>query len=1542
MLSNVSQNSDGALTHYELSFLANGDKWVIDGNQLVEINKSNGVIVKYNAGEVSQIVSNTFQRINSSMVSDVFPNYSRVTYVIEGEKWRGHRFSKAYLGVEPANVQDHGPFVYTDMNNRNVNEYFEQFANYADRIFNVWAIGIQMAYEELSEAINQDIQNNYSPYFFNSSAWQTSSSANFSGLDNFISFASNRALNPANASSLDGTDLGVSAVSSKLREILSSESISAQEYSSDGVLETQTYTNSNVMIFDDEGRPEELFTQSGLVSIQYFYDNEGQLSRVYLKKAREDVDNQIQRILDQLSLRKQDALIDLAVERGVIGAQLKQAFDSGRAQFESTLAQLNRALSDLEGTKVKGKDAKRQKSEALDELRRQIIRVQQEYIQFTQQQMQANEQLAQRFNTLEAEIHSQYEINVTAVDQKEQELHRQVILQEISPIIYNAFRKSLGRDPATSEYQFFADQVDYASGAGVSALKTREGHDFNAFVKNDIQSRSAELEARQTYVSHVQQKVSDLLRQYLSLTPEQRIAFAATLQLTYDPANPFLSDIKEISASDVDRILQWLNTRSLHFGQSAFLSLEKLLDQAGVSYNREELAARAILIDILSGVITPIDDGELVLSVFALAKTAKTYGVELQGGKNISWSDLVAIFQNNPNERVIVHINGNHFVVVTGISNDQITYIDMGIGKDKENESVTISKAEFLKGFRGNILIQNTALQALPNNSEKMMSRDDAQKVRGAFFGLIFVVIAAVAAVAVTVGLIIAAILLVVAQVIILIATILAAVLVAIGQIVYAIGSAIYAGISYAASTLYHFGQTMFATVSSQAGFGAASKLSFGQFLFRQAVITGVSFATSKGLEAAGVDPMIAGLVSAFVTGGVAGGLNAGFSFGHVVTGSIQGVVVHGTQIGLQAAGVDPALAGILAGGITAIGTGVMTGTFRETIVRVAPQLTKQLTFYGVSKLGEEIGIEPEWAPLFNGTVSGMINGTFSPDQFTPKIIFDSVMAGMKEGALSVAINFAEEKLDLDPLLAAATIRGVSGAIEGALSPGHNALQGMVQALQSSVLHVATGGGSPGQDPYAQVLYLQRVLRLSDAIRTQGLARALQDNAASILKADAIQSLARSFGSIEKWIQDALQNPERFRIETINGKTHKILSIDADTEIGFSESLDDVSFMRRGREILEGKFGIDEAGKWGLITGIRQETFATGGRTVSQIQNGNVTRIQVYSPEGVSSGKVSSTIVARNEETGIQVDTQGNLWDGEFSSDDFRLTMRSGFIEHFEKLIFELPQNSSDNREPESMWFRMTRQTDGSYNNSVRFQIQNATGPTFFGLDHAGETYDYRGSVANIGGLASSLRLELEGNNAAKDWFDHLRIEAGELLLGQGLGQLTDLFGGWVSFGLDVIGVSKEVENTIIPNRTVSNVDRRNMLEALDKFSSLLRSSVTVPQNYAHVATIYDPSQGEQAFNSVFEALFSKIPIIGNLEIPIPENGDLVHVVRFETIDGLGFRHVGQLEVTFGDYLEGGNSRHGIVGTSIEIYRSISPGSPILEPIPEYVKDVNP
>ncbi len=508
--------------------------------------------------------------------------------------------------------------------------------------------------------------------------------------------------------------------------VLDGETVVAQEFSQDGVLETQTKADQTVTLYENS-KPVTVLSESGIVLIQYGYDANGDPVRVYLKNARETLPNEILEAHQRVEEEKAKALHDLAVELNHATDTIEGQVWTRRELLKIQLNILQNQFNSISDMEVKGKEAKSQKGDILNQIGGTMDETRGNLSDLAKDESEAYASLDAQIQDLSDQIDAEVEVAFAALAAQEAELKTQILLQEISPIVFDTYRKIMGRDPSSAEYDFWVEQIDYASGDTFAEVKTTGGENLSEALKNYLYA-SPELLERQTYVQNVKDRVTQKINEYLAAADEDKAAFLSNLGLAQDEAIA-------LSASDAQKVLAWLNSSSLHFGQSAFLSLEELFDQKGIHYAREDIAEKAILIDILAGVLTPLDDSDLVLSIYALNKTAKLYGLDLVGA-NLTFEDLLVIASGEAAKqsplRIIAHITNNHFVVITAIDGDRVTYIASHAGPDKENEIVTTSREAFEKSWKGNVSLETEKVQTLPGYQEKLLSAQDTQRLRGA------------------------------------------------------------------------------------------------------------------------------------------------------------------------------------------------------------------------------------------------------------------------------------------------------------------------------------------------------------------------------------------------------------------------------------------------------------------------------------------------------------------------------------------------------------------------------------------------------------------------------------------------------------------------------------------------------------------------------------------------------------------------------------------------------------------------------------------
>jgi len=310
-----------------------------------------------------------------------------------------------------------------------------------------------------------------------------------------------------------------------------------------------------------------------------------------------------------------------------------------------------------------------------------------------------------------------------------------------------------------------------------------------------------------------------------------------------------------------------------------------------------------------------------------------------------------------------------------------------------------------MKGWKGNVTADSSLLnpviaassqQATP--TARLLTQDETQKIRGAFFFFFIpLIFAAIANIGAAVFTVISAIGTIIASIGSLVGTILSGVGQFLGAVLNGIGyigNAIWQGISFAASTLWGALGNV-GSFLSQNVFGSLAKAGFGNTLFQQAVRTGLNFAVSRGLESLGVNPTISNLISAFVTGGYQGLANPisitqaaeGVTRATMIASSIfQSVAIEGVgQLGIHF-GLDSGFTNILSLSLAAIGGQVIqnpTTTIEKAFSNIKPQLFSSLGQYGVDKLGTSIGLSSILSSAIGLPISSALAATLTQTQYT-------------------------------------------------------------------------------------------------------------------------------------------------------------------------------------------------------------------------------------------------------------------------------------------------------------------------------------------------------------------------------------------------------------------------------------------------------------------------------------------------------------------------------------------------------------------------------
>lgn len=787
------------------------------------------------------------------------------------------------------------------------------------------------------------------------------------------------------------------------------------EYAISGELRVCRYADGTTELYSDRGKIEQVLSPEGERMILYHYDAEGELIDMDMEGSRRRLESAILHLRAEVSVEREKALAAVADRQKVLSQTLEGAYIVQRDQLLALRSQIEVERERLGSTEIKGKKGKGMMADAMSQIQTGIDQVNAALDRLAEQRQAALQQLANQVRDAKLQIETESQKAYDAITLKAGEVRHSILEQEIMPVVYHWYRKILGRDPNKNEYDSVVAGADDVTGTfNLEALKDR------LLTGQEFIERTAEVRV-------IKNSVENELQRFLTLSEEMRLAYAADLGIAS-------SELISISADDVQKMSQWLEKQPIHFGQSAFLALEALIKQQTTDYSsrtqRIESASQLILIDILTGTLTPLEQSDLVISAYAMRRVAKKYGVDVTPYA-MSYDALVSLYSVIPAQagirgdgspintlgddsglRLIAHINGNHYVIITNVTDTEVTYTDPGAGPDNALESVTLSKEDFLKiwlagtgssvaggvpapGF-GYVLSARppplplelqvpggNALEPLGSRAGyRILSTSEQMSVRGAFFPFLVFVAAAI----------ITAIQAVVVAVVTVITAIVGALVAGVGSVIGGFGvlvSGIFSG-NFLAGVAGLF-QGVLAGIGQMATgiFGAIVQL--GQGLL--GVFTGLSGslvgAISQGLGHSGFFGSV--LPGFFQSNFFAGVLHAGF----------LGLELQGAGTLMDALGVSPKISKmILHGGQLALGIGMLASgnplgiSFLAggTSELLSPHANLSSTFSGM------IGISAAAVGSFaaggfnGGTLAGAIRGLQSA---MPFLSMDLASAGL-------------------------------------------------------------------------------------------------------------------------------------------------------------------------------------------------------------------------------------------------------------------------------------------------------------------------------------------------------------------------------------------------------------------------------------------------------------------------------------------------------------------------------------------------------------------
>jgi len=680
-----------------------------------------------------------------------------------------------------------------------------------------------------------------------------------------------------------------------------------------------------------------------------------------------------------------------------------------------------------------------------------------------------------------------------------------------------------------------------------------------------------------------------------------------------------LNDVEDVNLTqaDIDSILTWLNGQSLHFGDSAFKTVIDLLAKENPTKTYEELlnenmfqeiGADCIKVDILTGVISKDPEGDLLISMYAMAKVAEVNGLTIYG-ERIDFGELKN--QLALNDSIILHITGNHYVVLKYIDETEgtVTYKDLSVGAD--GQDITLSRAEFMEEWQGYVL-SKSEIQNTVDDSLKYLNESQEKNIRGSgwwqdfwkgvvnFFqkiiapvALILIAIAQPQTIPAILGYAMLGLNVMIQTISFVVRTgtlmvvalsigtamlpgVISVVASAAGSVFSSIASSIPAAIKGAFTTAINIFSSIADAVKGIATgighiFTPFLEEAVAISLFTHAIGSVVAIGTNIAFQSMKLDPTLSNIASMLFSGIALGSISTGLDV--IATALKTGTMVGMGLIG-EAAGLDDSLTrlaalvgGTIVGGTLGIDAIEIGGTAYDSnylVNSVVFKFADSLFYDGMLDISNMLGIDERISRLaglvIRSTLRNGLGGPFgsggTPGEADEWLDVDrawqGLMDGLLQGAMNISLNYVSQQLDLHPLVTELGFTAVAGIIEGLFNlnpeiPAANKIFDEVwEGYTNATLNLFRLGLQNPNDPWQQAAYIANIMEFSEIVQEQGLLNAIETYATSMFRQSTVQSMINIAGSVSNYIQQQLNDPTQYVTGIKDGKTLKYIKLPTD------------------------------------------------------------------------------------------------------------------------------------------------------------------------------------------------------------------------------------------------------------------------------------------------------------------------------------------------------------------------------------------------------------
>ncbi len=1004
--------------------------------------------------------------------------------------------------------------------------------------------------------------------------------------------------------------------------LLDPETVALAQIDESGKLLSVTKPDGMTTLYEGE-RAIAVLNEFGEMEIRYEYDAEGNPTQIRMETSRRRLPLEIERARKEVELKRLQALLLLADQRAFAVRDIREKVIDARKELEQVTEELSRQQAFVQSLSGKGKQIQQVKAQAMSQIAGAMSQIQTTFADLFHKEAEALAKVDSQIAAIQSQIESESGKAFADIEAQRLQVEKQILKEETSPLIFNYYRKILGRDPSQKEFDYWIAQTNFVTGLDLAFFKQTLGAGQIIFSDGTLHSYAAELQERKTSVQAIKDEVESKLIAFFNLSPELRANFLASLGLTEEDLAPLMKE-------EAQRILDWIKTRSLHLSQtSAYRSLAALLDQAGTLYNAEDLTAELILIDILTGVITPLDNkaynpeasDELVISLYAMKKAAKVYGLETFALK-MSFEELLAHYSeacpdaNVPcSFKAVLHIDGNHYITVTKVTADTVTYFDPGAGFNEAGELVALSKTEFVKVWQGTVLSTRA-----PPQDVREYTQSEQQSIRGAFFFPIILAFLIFGALFSAVDLIVNGIGGIKAQITQLVSAIgslftgnlvgfaknigsfftesLKALARSLQVIIPPLGKLALRGVE----ALQNLQDKFYAGIDSFVA-SVSDKSRFLGGLVKTAI--GYGSAAERLAELTGMNPRTAAMITGIIRDVALIFVTAGGATPYVIGARIAASVAAnlistldvnpGVRTAIQAVAI---VLGASAGGFSS------GDSLAQIIKTVAPLAAKQFAQAGITALGSSLGLDWRLAAFIGMPIGAALGGFVDSLGYAGHLDSMSFVAAIKNGlsAAAQSVGFDFSGKTTDALFGSLKSGDILGSVESAL--GREGLfSNILDVLKQTLL-------SPFNAVSGIVsTVLKDVTDFGSLIQSKGIAQAFESLATSIFNRQTIERLLGSGG-----IGGVLSTVAKV-LTTLDGQSVQEQNLGGGTSLFYDLAGNFIGKKENGVTQI-GTFGVTSSGQWGLLAGKLIANLIGGTVFAGEGGNGQLMSGSIFDSQG--------------------------------------------------------------------------------------------------------------------------------------------------------------------------------------------------------------------------------------------------------------------------------------------------------------------------------------